>query len=141
GYEMKVETQGSVGAQNTLSAADIADAEAVVIAADTKVELSRFAGKTVYETGTNDAIKHGTEVIRKALELAEVSPGTAAGSTAVSGGAIGGGGAPIGGAGTGGGDDEGVSRVREIYQHLMTGVSYMLPLVVAGGLMIALSFA
>src|SRR5205085_11276137 len=52
GNTIKVETQGSVGAQNTLTPADIAAADAVIIAADTKVDLSRFAGKPIYETST-----------------------------------------------------------------------------------------
>src|SRR5205823_3555730 len=57
GHTIKVETQGSVGAQNTLTAADVRAADLVIIAADTKVDLSRFAGKPIYETSTNAAIK------------------------------------------------------------------------------------
>ncbi|MBO9316831.1 MAG: PTS fructose transporter subunit IIBC, partial [Chloroflexus sp.] len=70
GHTIKVETQGSVGAENTLTAADIAAAEVVIIAADTKVDLSRFAGKRVYETNTKAAIHDGVGVIKAALEQA-----------------------------------------------------------------------
>ena len=56
GHQIKVETQGSVGAENVLSAADIAAADVVIIAADTSVDLSRFAGKKIYETGSKAAI-------------------------------------------------------------------------------------
>ena len=126
GHEIKVETQGSVGAKNVLTSEEIAAADAVVIAADTKVDLSRFAGKPLYETGTKDALKHGAAVVRAALEP----------STPVYAG--GGGGAPAAGgraeAGPGG-------SLKAVYQHLMTGISHMLPLIVAGGLLIAISFA
>ncbi len=67
GHDIKVETQGSVGAKNQLTADDIAAADAVVIAADTKVDTSRFAGKPVYVTSTKQAIKAGQEVIGTAL--------------------------------------------------------------------------
>lgn len=62
GYDVKVETQGSVGAGNPLSADDIRRADVVVIAADTNVDLSRFGGKRVYSTGTKPAIKDGAAV-------------------------------------------------------------------------------
>jgi PTS system fructose-specific IIC component len=67
GYAMKVETQGSVGAQNVLSDQEIADADAVVIAADAGVDQSRFAGKPLFVTSTNDAINNGQNVITTAL--------------------------------------------------------------------------
>lgn len=130
GHSIKVETQGSVGAKNVLTAADVAAADAVVIAADTKVDLSRFAGKRIYETGTKEALKHGDEVIAKALESDTVGDGDLP-SPAGSGAA--------GAAGDGPGGVR--AAVKQVYQHLMTGVSYMLPFVVAGGLMIAISFA
>ncbi|MDQ4097406.1 MAG: PTS fructose-like transporter subunit IIB, partial [Actinomycetota bacterium] len=61
GYWIKVETQGSVGAKNVLTADEIAAADTVVVAADTRVDLSRFVGKPLYETGTKDALKHGAQ--------------------------------------------------------------------------------
>lgn len=143
GYSIKVETQGSVGAGNQLTAQDIADADAVIIAADTKVELDRFVGKPLYSTSTNDAIKHGPEVIERGLRTATIVGGDDGGGVPP----VGAGAADrTGGGGHGNGDDDGEPNlarrsVREVYQHLMTGVSYMLPFVVAGGLMIAISFA
>src|SRR5207302_721644 len=64
GHTIKVETQGSVGAQNTLTDADIRAAELVIIAADTKVDLSRFRGKPIYETSTNAAINDGQGLVK-----------------------------------------------------------------------------
>lgn len=116
GYEMKVETRGSVGAKNELTAEDIARADAVVVAADATVETTRFAGKRLLETGTKAAINDAKSLIRTALEK---SPSAAAS-----------------------GDKTPPKNERSgPYKHLMTGVSHMLPLVVAGGLMIALAFA
>ena len=57
GYEVKIETQGSVGAKNVLTEEDIARADAVVIAADAFVDPKRFAGKPLYETGTKAALR------------------------------------------------------------------------------------
>lgn len=116
GYTMKVETRGSVGAKNELTAEDIAKADAVIVAADAAVETTRFAGKKLLETGTKAAINDAQGLIRNALALtpsAEVSKTNAPAKTERKG----------------------------AYKHLMTGVSHMLPLVVAGGLMIALAFA
>lgn len=129
GHSIKVETQGSVGAKNVLTAADVAAADAVIIAADTKVDLGRFVGKRIYETGTKEALKHGDDVVAKALAspiVQEGDGGAGSGSSAPAED-----GAPAGAR----------AAVKQVYQHLMTGVSYMLPFVVAGGLMIAISFA
>ncbi len=70
GHTIRVETQGSVGSQNTLTAEEIAGADAVVIAADTKIDMSRFGGKRIYETSTKAAIHDGAAVIRTALQQA-----------------------------------------------------------------------
>lgn len=115
GYEMKVETRGSVGAKNELTAEDIARADAVVVAADATVETTRFAGKRLLETGTKAAINDAQSLIREALTLTPAEAGKP--KSAVKAGRSG------------------------PYKHLMTGVSHMLPLVVAGGLLIALAFA
>ncbi len=120
GYEMKVETRGSVGAKNELTADEIARADAVIVAADATVETARFAGKRLLETGTKAAIKDSPALIKEALAL---TPSAAA--TASSGGLK---------------QPEKKARTGN-YKHLMTGVSNMLPLVVAGGLLIALAFA
>jgi PTS system fructose-specific IIC component len=122
GHTIKIETQGSVGAKNQLTAEDIAAADAVVIAADTGVDLARFAGKPLYSTGTKAALHDGQSVIKSAL----AQPAGSATSLA-----------------------ESVERAKAdrsksrtgAYKHLMTGVSYMLPVVIAGGLAIALAFA
>jgi len=67
GHTIKVETQGSIGVENRLTEGEIAEADLVVIAADTKVDLSRFTGKKIYETASNAAIKDGAGVITAAL--------------------------------------------------------------------------
>jgi PTS system fructose-specific IIC component len=122
GYAIKVETQGSVGSKNQLTAEDIAAADAVVIAADTKVDLARFAGKPLHSTSTKDAMHDGKAVIATAL----AQPASAAASLADTA------------------EQAKTERSKSrtgAYKHLMTGVSYMLPVVIAGGLAIALAFA
>jgi PTS system fructose-specific IIC component len=124
GHTIKVETQGSVGAKNQLTPEDIAAADAVVIAADTKVDTSRFAGKPLYSTSTKDAMSGGQEVIK--ATLAQPAGGKATTSLTESV------------------EQAKAARSRSRtgpYKHLMTGVSYMLPVVIAGGLAIALAFA
>ncbi|MCU1039294.1 MULTISPECIES: PTS fructose transporter subunit IIC [Stenotrophomonas] len=118
GHAIRVETQGSVGAQDALSDAEIAAADVVLIAADREVDLARFAGKRLFKSGTKPAINDGQNLIRKALAEAGVHAGTAAsGRTAER------------------------NKSTGPYKHLMTGVSFMLPFVTAGGLLIALAFA
>jgi PTS system fructose-specific IIC component len=122
GYEMKVETQGSVGAQNTLTFEEIGRADAVIIAADAFVDKTRFAGKRLYETSTKEALHAGQEVVKKALALPEPG-GTELADLAKEM------------------KKARAAKVTGPYKHLMTGVSYMLPIVVAGGILIALAFA
>jgi len=118
GYDIHVETQGSVGAGNPLSAEDIARADIVLIAADREVDRARFAGKRVFASSTKPAITGGAGLIEKALAEATVQGGIATDDTPA----------------------DTASRAGP-YKHLMTGVSFMLPFVVAGGLLIALAFA
>ena len=124
GYEIAVETQGSVGAKTPLTDEDVAAADLVVIAADTHVDDSRFAGKKVYKTGVGDAVKAAAKVLDDAVAEGEI----------------------LGGAGAGYVDSVKKAKAAHKaqqsgpYQHLLTGVSFMLPIVVAGGLLIALSF-
>lgn len=120
GHQIHVETQGSIGAQNALTAQAIADADLVLIAADTQVDRARFAGKRLYSASTKAAIHDAAALIGKAQ--AEAAPWQAAGGAA-----------PAAGASKAGASGP--------YKHLMTGVSFMLPFVVAGGLLIALAFA
>jgi PTS system fructose-specific IIC component len=122
GHEIRVETQGSVGAKNRLTDEEIGRADAVVIAADAYVDTARFAGKRLYQTTTKAALHGGQKIIQEALALPEPAQTGLAGSV------------------------EELKKARSSprtgpYKHLMTGVSYMLPLVVAGGLLIALAFA
>jgi PTS system fructose-specific IIC component len=70
GINLRVETQGSVGTKNTLSEEEIAAADAVLIAADIRIDTSRFRGKPVYETRTSEAIRHTSEVLDATLALA-----------------------------------------------------------------------
>ena len=121
GYSIKVETQGSVGSKNTLTEQEIAEADAVVIAADTGVDTSRFTGKRIVIAGTGDALKDGRGLIARAL-VAEPKGGSAR-------------------TGIGTSTPAASAQAPGVYKHLMTGVSYMIPLVTAGGLCIALSFA
>ncbi|MBP3064276.1 fructose-specific PTS transporter subunit EIIC [Pseudomonas chengduensis] len=119
GIELQVETRGSVGARNLLDDAAIAAADAVLLATDIEVDTGRFAGKKVYRCGTGVALKHPQKTLERALSearpLSEAAP--AEGKAVASSG-----------------------EKTGPYKHLLTGVSYMLPMVVAGGLLIALSF-
>lgn len=116
GYDFKVETQGSVGARNSLSAQDIAAADVVLLAADIEVNPERFAGKRIFRCGTGVALKQPQETLRRALAEGREEAG-ATNSPARAG-----------------------NEAHGVYKHLLTGVSFMLPMVVAGGLLIALSF-
>ncbi|WP_409308937.1 PTS fructose transporter subunit IIBC [Pectobacterium sp. B1J-3] len=121
GWWVKVETRGSVGAGNAITAEEVELADVVIVAADIEVDLSKFAGKKMYRTSTGLALKKTAQELDKAQSEATVyqpAGQSASESHRTSG--------EKGGAGP--------------YRHLLTGVSYMLPVVVAGGLCIALSF-
>jgi PTS system fructose-specific IIC component len=119
GYDLQVETRGSVGARNVLEPQAIEEADVVLLAADIDVDVARFAGKRVFRCGTGVALKQPDATLDRALDEATVLASGAAAST-------------------GGGELKGEKA--GVYKHLLTGVSYMLPMVVAGGLLIALSF-
>jgi PTS system fructose-specific IIC component len=125
GYEIHVETQGSVGAQNTLTSDQIRDADLVLIAADTQVDLTRFSGKRLFQTGTKLAIGDGKSLVIQALAEATVY-GATAGELIDKVAA---------------GKAEQAAKRTGPYKHLMTGVSFMLPFVVTGGILIAIAFA
>ncbi|WP_432004247.1 fructose-specific PTS transporter subunit EIIC [Streptomyces sioyaensis] len=129
GHEIKVETQGSIGAENILSDNDVRDADAVIIAADKDVDRSRFAGKKVLSVGVAEGIRHPERLIER-VQSAPVYGGEAADGANTGGGATG------AAAGAGGSRERGVT-----YKALMNGVSYMIPFVVVGGLLIAISLA
>ncbi|BCD88406.1 PTS fructose transporter subunit IIBC [Pseudomonas solani] len=118
GMELQVETQGSVGARDPLPAEAIAAADVVLLATDIEVDTARFAGKRVYRCSTGVALKQSEATLRKALADAQVQQAGKPGSPQA----------------------EGQGEAKGVYKHLLTGVSFMLPMVVAGGLLIALSF-
>lgn len=120
GYSMKVETRGAV-VENKLTAAEIKAAKFVVVAADTKVDKKPFIGKKYYETSTNDAIKNGIKIIE-------------AGATASVLG-------NPGGASKNAKTERKPKKQNEILRALMTAISYMLPIIVAGGLLFAIPTA
>jgi len=124
GVQMKVETQGSVGAENVISESELKEADAVIIAADTNVDKSRFAGKPLVEVSVKDAIKDSKGLIDKALSTKEIFKGEAKEEKAEKAD-----------------KEEEKSIGKGIYKNLMTGVSFMIPFVVAGGILIALGFA
>ncbi len=120
GWNIKVETRGSVGVGNEISAEEIAKADLVIVAADIEVNVDKFAGLPMYRTSTSAALKKTAQEMDKAQKKAVVFQPQAATSTS---------------AASQKGDKRGA------YRHLLTGISYMLPMVVAGGLATALSFA
>ena len=122
GHRMKVETRGSGGAQNVLSKEDIANADGIIVAADTQVPMDRFDGKPVIICKVADGISKAEELIKK-IENGDVKLYKA-----------------TGGSQTVADSDEKESVGHQIYKHLMNGVSHMLPFVVGGGILIALAF-
>lgn len=118
GWWCKVETRGSVGVGNEITAQEVADADIVIAACDIDVDLSKFAGKLLYRTKTGPALKKTAQEFDKAFAEAQVyQPSTTAAKASSN------------------------KEKKGVYQHLLTGISYMLPMVVAGGLIIALAFA
>lgn len=122
GCRIKVETRGSGGAKNVLTRQEIAEADCIIVAADTQVPMDRFAGKPVIQCRVADGISKAEELINKAVSghvsifKAEDAPANAD-------------------------EEEGKDSVgHQIYKHLMNGVSHMLPFVVGGGILIAIAF-
>ena len=112
-----METRGQVGAGNPISAEEVAAADLVFVAADIDVDLNKFKGKPMYRTSTGLALKKTAQEFDKAFSEAKIYTGDANAEK-----------------------EEVRSEKKGVYKHLMTGVSHMLPLVVAGGLLIAISF-
>jgi len=132
GHQVKIETRGSVGAENVLTAKEIKEADVVIIAADLGVPKERFKGKPVFEVGTHEVVKNPIAIIQRAEKFAKAY---VPGEDALEESKI-----------------EAVSEVSnkpgrksigdtEVYKHLMNGISFMIPFIVAGGIIIALSFA
>ena len=122
GISLKAETDGSGGAQNVLTKEEIAAAEAIIVAADKNVEMARFDGKPVIMVPVADGIHKAEVLINQAVSgtvpIYHYS-GDASGAAS---------------------EGENDSVGRQIYKHLMNGVSHMLPFVIGGGILIALSF-
>ena len=129
GVTIKVETHGQIGIENELTPEEIANAKAVIIAADKDVQPQRFVNKKIIDVSVGQGIKNADELVAQALrgegvvkyhsDDAAVEASEAPQSSNVGKSSIG----------------------REIYKHLMNGVSHMLPFVVGGGVLIAISFA
>ncbi|MEH8142717.1 fructose-specific PTS transporter subunit EIIC [Aeromonas veronii] len=120
GYEVKVETNGSIGVKNSPTADEIARAAAIVVACDKQVDMARFAGKPLIKTGVKAPIKDGKGLIEQALK----APAYVADKDEKKG------------------DEKRASGgSSDLYRYLMNGVSHMIPFVVTGGLLIALSLA
>ncbi|WP_019274122.1 PTS fructose transporter subunit IIABC [Vibrio coralliilyticus] len=119
GYQIKVETNGSIGVKNTPSSEEIAKADAIIVACDKQVDMNRFAGKKVITTGVKAPISDAKGLIEKALQapLYTASEESQMTETASS------------------------NARSDLYRYLMNGVSHMIPFVVTGGLLIALALA
>lgn len=118
GVPIKVETNGSGGIKNKLTDEEIKNATGIIVAADVNVETSRFHGKNVVTVPVADGIKRPEELINMALDTSRpvyVAKNEKAASSTT-------------------------QEKKGIYKHLMSGVSNMLPFVIAGGILIALSF-
>ncbi|MBU5213923.1 PTS fructose transporter subunit IIABC [Heyndrickxia oleronia] len=121
GVAIKVETNGSGGAKNVLTADEIENAIAVIVAADTNVEMNRFNGKHVVEAAVADGIRKPQQLIERALKQdAPIYHGSGKSSNQS--------------------EQKGRGVGATIYKHLMSGVSNMLPFVIGGGILIALGF-
>ena len=122
GHKVKVETHGSSGVKNKFTKEDIKNAKGIIIAADTKVDLSRFDGKKLVKTKVADGINKSKELIEYVLSPdAKVYHSSTKNANED--------------------NDEGKEKIgTKIYKHLMNGVTHMLPFVVGGGILIAISF-
>ncbi|EPF2507983.1 PTS fructose transporter subunit IIABC [Vibrio fluvialis] len=122
GYRIKVETNGSIGVKNSPSATEIAEAAAIMVTSDKQVDMARFAGKRLIETGVKEPIRDAKGLIQRALQAPIYQPDARTQASA---------------------DAKGkASQTRsDLYRYLMNGVSHMIPFVVTGGLLIALALA
>ncbi|MBY7729382.1 PTS sugar transporter subunit IIA [Vibrio splendidus] len=121
GYDIKVETNGSIGVKNSPTQEEIERADAIVVACDKQVDMARFAGKRVIKTNVKAPIKDAQGLIKQALN----APSYQAEQTPTNQSVV-----------------EKASQARsDLYRYLMNGVSHMIPFVVTGGLLIALALA
>ena len=136
GHPIKVETQGQSGAQNVLTDEEIKRAKAIIIAADINVDLSRFDGKRVLKAQVSDGIRKPQELIEKALNAENEIP--IYHHKEDEEGGEGGNNRNRGNEGNNGNSKRNIGG--NIYKHLMSGVTHMLPFVVGGGILIAIAF-
>ena len=123
GYDVKVETRGSSGAKNVLTSEEIAEADGIIVAADTKVPMERFAGKRLVEVPVSDGISKPEQLMEKIVNKeAPIYHATGADTDTTSN------------------NDSKGGVWHQLYKHLMNGVSHMLPFVVGGGILIAIAF-
>ncbi|GAA0136984.1 PTS mannose transporter subunit IIABC [Paenibacillus sp. YSY-4.3] len=124
GISMKVETQGSIGVENEFTEEDIAQADGIIIAADKHVDKNRFVGKKLLVAGVQDGIRNPEALIEKLIRgdvpLYQAQSGQE----------------PSGGSGK-----QQAAKQNQFYRHLMSGVSYMVPFIVVGGLLIAIALS
>lgn len=124
GVDIKVETQGGVGAENVLTAKEIREADGIIIAADRQVDLSRFNGKRLINENVREGIHHSETLIQRIIDQdAKIYHDKNATTQSNDS------------------DDEEdrKSGIQMVYQHLMNGVSFMVPFIVVGGLLIAIA--
>ncbi|ENM5756553.1 fructose-specific PTS transporter subunit EIIC [Vibrio mimicus] len=120
GYQIKVETNGSIGVKNSPSAEEIEQAEAIVVACDKQVDLTRFAGKRLIKTNVKAPIRDAQRLINEALNAPSYQADNTSNPSVANK----------------------ASQARsDLYRFLMNGVSHMIPFVVTGGLLIALALA
>ena len=119
GYDVKVETNGAIGAENVLTNEDIENADLVLIASDIKIDPIRFSGKPLFVTKSIPAIEDAEGLIKKAFDEAEVfgKKGSKVGKIQI------------------GNDKEKVN----FFTHIMSGISYMVPMVIAAGLILTIA--
>ncbi len=118
---IKVETNGSIGVKNEPSTKEIEEAEAIIVACDKQIDMDRFAGKKVLIVGVKEAIRNGDNLVKEAL-VGDMPVYKGSGSIKAE-------------------ENRGRSGRNNLYKYLMNGVSYMIPFVVIGGLLIAISLA
>ncbi|AKU79940.1 PTS fructose transporter subunit IIC [Spiroplasma turonicum] len=118
GYSIHVETQGTIGIENEIPTEKIVEADVVIIASDVKIDLSRFNGKKVFSANVKSAIKDPDKLIKDAFNYSEIQggKGTKKGFVTL-----------------------GKTKKQGILSHLMTGISWMLPLTIASGLLMAVA--
>ncbi|RDX00974.1 PTS fructose transporter subunit IIC [Listeria kieliensis] len=119
GYNIKVETNGAIGAENELTSEEIEQADLVIIAADIRVDMVRFTGKKLYQTNSIAAIEDAAGLIDTAVQKGEIfgEKGTKVGKVQI-------------------GNDKGKTN---FFTHIMSGISYMVPMVIAAGLILTIA--